>query len=103
MNEIRERAQLTPLSSVTMDDVMIEKRLELCGESVRYQDMQRWGIAADLLKDQGNRIPWCASNGTIRWEVYNDTYGYKTGKNELLPFPDVEDMLNDNIVQNPGW
>lgn len=103
VNEIRERAQLPPLASVTMDDVMIEKRLELCGESVRYQDMQRWGIAADCLKDQGNRIPWFASNGTIRWEVYNDTYGYKTGKNELLPFPDVEDMLNDNIVQNPGW
>ena len=103
VNEIRQRAQLPPLASVTMDDVMIEKRLELCGESVRYQDMQRWGIAADLLKDQGNRIPWLASNGTIRWEVYNDTYGYKTGKNELLPFPDVEDMLNDNIVQNPGW
>lgn len=104
VNEIRERAQLPDLASVTMDDVMIEKRLELWGECVRFQDMVRWGIAADLLKDQGSETPWCSSNGTVRWEVYNTSnYGFVEGKHELLPIPDVEISLNANIVQNPGW
>ena len=104
LNEVRTRAHLGELSSVTMDDVMNEKRLELCGESVRFQDMQRWGIAADKLKDQGKQIPWFAANGTVRWEVYNKTvYGYKKGKHELLPFPDTEVTLNPNVRQNPEW
>lgn len=30
INEIRTRAKLAPLSSVTLDDVKKEKRLELC-------------------------------------------------------------------------
>lgn len=104
VNLIRSRARLSELAGVTMDDVMTEKRLELCGEGVRYQDMQRWGIAADLLKDQGKEIPWFSSNGTVRWEVYNKTaYGYVEGKNELLPFPATEITLNPNIKQNPNW
>lgn len=104
LNAVRTRAHLSELGSVTMDDVMTEKRLELCGEGVRFQDMQRWGIAADRLKDQGKQIPWFASNGTTRWEVYNKSlYGYKTGKHELLPFPETEVTLNPNVKQNPNW
>lgn len=44
INEIRTRAKLAPLSSVTLDDVKKEKRLELCLESVRFQDLVRWGM-----------------------------------------------------------
>lgn len=104
INQVRTRARLPELSSVDMNAVMLEKRLELCGECVRFQDMQRWGIAADKLKDQGKQTPWFSSNGTERWEVYNKTvYGYKTGKHELLPFPDTEVTLNKNVKQNPNW
>ncbi len=104
INKVRTRARLSELSSVDMNDIMLEKRLELCGECVRFQDMQRWGIAADKLKDQGKQTPWFSSNGTVRWETYNKTvYGYKTGKHELLPFPDTEVTLNKNVKQNPNW
>jgi starch-binding outer membrane protein, SusD/RagB family len=103
VNKIRQRAHLTDKTAVTMDDIMLEKRLELCGESVRYQDMIRWKIA-DKMKDQGRKTPWFTSGGTIRWEVYNtgDNAGFKD-KHWLLPFPETETTLNDNIIQNPGW
>jgi hypothetical protein len=103
VNLIRTRAKLAPKSTVTMNDVMLEKRLELWGEDVRYQDMIRWGIA-DKMKDQGKKTPWFGSNGQVRWEVYNtgDAAGFKE-RHMLLPFPETEISLNSNVTQNPGW
>lgn len=103
VNEIRQRAQLSDKASVTMDDIMLEKRLELCGESVRYQDMIRWGIT-DKMSSQGKQTPWFGSNGAVRFEVYNtgDVAGFKE-RHKLLPFPEVEKSLNKNLIQNTGW
>ncbi len=103
INSVRSRARLGIKGSVTMDDIMLEKRLELCGESVRFQDMLRWEIA-DNMSDQGKNIPLLRSNGTIHYEQYNtgDKAGFKT-KHWLLPFPQAEIELNKNIVQNTGW
>ena len=57
-----------------------------------------------MLKDQRKLIPLLASNGTTSCEVYNKSlYGYKTGKHELLPFPETEVTLNPNVKQNPNW
>ena len=86
-----------------MEDVMLEKRLELCGEGVRFQDMIRWGIG-NKMKDQGKQIPWFTSSGTIKWMEYNGEgkAGFKE-KHLLLPFPETEITLNPNVKQNPGW
>ena len=35
--------------------------------------------------------------------VFRMEHGFKTGKHELFPFPDLETSINPNIVQNPGW
>jgi hypothetical protein len=104
VNKIRTRAQLAELPSVTMNDVMIEKRLELCAESVRLQDMLRWGIAEDKMKGQGVTQPWLQSSGTVRYEEYHipSKSGFKSQHN-LMPFPQVELTLNPNITQNEGW
>ena len=104
VNIVRKRAKINEKPTVSMDDIMLEKRLELCAESVRFQDMLRWGIAEDKLKNQGQRQPWLQSNGTVNWIEYNpgNTAGFKT-RNNLMPFPQVEITLNKNIVQNTGW
>ena len=104
VNKIRSRAQLPDRGSVNMEQIQLEKRLELCAESVRFQDMLRWGIAAEKLKDQGRSQPWLQSNGTVQWIEYNpgNTAGFKA-RNVLLPFPQVEITLNRNIVQNTDW
>ena len=53
INKVRTRAHLTPLGSVTLDDVKQEKCFELCFEGIRYMDLVRWGDAATVLKDRG--------------------------------------------------
>jgi len=106
LNAVRSRAKLSPKTNITLKDIQIEKRLELCGEGTRYQDIQRWGLAYDLMKDQGKNCPILQSNGQVEYKVYNNDsslYGFKKGKHELLPYPDTEIRLNAAIKQNPGW
>jgi hypothetical protein len=103
VNQVRTRARLNSKGSVTMEDIMLEKRLELCGESVRYQDMLRWKIA-NKMSAQGTRTPWFLANGTTDWIEYNSatTAGFKD-RHWLLPFPQTELTNNPNVKQNPGW
>jgi hypothetical protein len=103
VNQVRTRAGLSPKGSVSMDDIMLEKRLELCGESVRYQDMLRWRIA-NKMASQGTRTPTLQANGTVTWEQLNnaETAGFKD-RHWLLPFPQAELTSNPSIKQNAGW
>ncbi|MCQ2216028.1 MAG: RagB/SusD family nutrient uptake outer membrane protein [Bacteroidales bacterium] len=106
MNIIRTRAKAPTKTGYTLADIQTEKRLELCGESVRFQDMLRWGIAYDRMKDQGKNNPQLQSNGEVKYVVYNNDatkFGFKQGKHEHLPYPQTEIDLNSAINQNPGW
>ncbi len=102
VNQIRTRAQLSSLSSVTLSDIKNEKRLELCFEGVRYQDLIRWGDAASVLSNQGKEVPSYSSTG-VSYPYSNSSYGFKSGKNELLPIPLKEIELNSSMSQNTGW
>ncbi len=106
MNMIRTRAKAPTKSGYTRDEIRREKRIELCGEYTRWMDITRWGIAYDLLKNQGEKLPMLGPNGQVTYSAYNtnaNLYGFKQGKHELLPFPGTEVRLNSNIIQNPGW
>lgn len=107
INIVRQHAGEPQLSVLTMDDVKLEKQLELCVEGVRYQDLLRWGDAYEQLKDQGKEI---AYYGHISGDAIELAYlvkqpdaGFKQGRNELLPFPQKELNVNPNIKQNPGY
>ncbi|MDR1171559.1 MAG: RagB/SusD family nutrient uptake outer membrane protein [Bacteroidales bacterium] len=103
VNQVRARAGLPPKGNVSMEDVMLEKRLELCGESVRFQDMLRWRIA-DKMSAQGTQTPTLLPNGTVTYAQLNSASvaGFKE-RHWLLPFPQAELTNNPNITQNPGW
>lgn len=101
INEIRLRAKEAPLTSVTLDDIKTEKRLELCLESTRFQDLVRWGDAKNALASQGEKIPNYSSKG-VSWDFTNTTFGFQD-KHMLLPIPLKERELNPNIQQNTGW
>ena len=108
VNVIRLHAGEPAATSVTLDDVKLEKRLELCNEGVRYQDLQRWGEAATVLKDQGKQVPFYGyldNSGEMKvgYPIQQADAGYKNNKNELLPFPYSEMNVNPNIQQNPGY
>ena len=101
INQIRSRAQETPLTAVTLNDIKNEKRFELCIECVRFQDLVRWGDAETVMKEQGKEVPNFYNTGTD-FAFKNQTYGFKA-KHKLLPFPLKEMELNPNMTQNPGW
>jgi len=104
VNQIRERAKLAPLSSVTMDDVKIEKRLELCYENVRFMDLVRWGDAKTALANKGREIGVFTEDEG--WNPKGFTYtvgGFVEGKHNLLPFPETEMSVNTLLTQNPQW
>lgn len=129
VNEIRNRAKLPILTAVTMDDIKKEKRLELCLESCRYQDLVRWGDAETVLAEQGKEIPAFAWNvltdtneqsPTYGQPIYNENglttivdskqttlatnsiYGFKE-RNKYLPIPLRETEVNPAMEQNEGW
>lgn len=104
VNRVRTRAQLPALSSVSLNDIKTEKRLELCGEGVRFQDILRWGEAYDFLKDMGGVYPLMQPNGSVEYiTTGRSEYGFKKGKHEHLPYPYTETMLNKNCKQNPNY
>jgi hypothetical protein len=102
LNRVRTRAGLGN-KTATMDAIMLEKRLELCGESVRFQDMLRWRIA-DKMSEQGTKTPALQPNGTVVYTDRNnaETAGFKE-RHWLLPFPQEELTNNSNITQNTKW
>lgn len=89
INQVRARAGLDGLSTglgkqAVFEAIVHERKVELCGEQVRFDDMIRWGIVADELS---------ATN-------------FQSGKHELWPIPDGEISTNANISsedQNPGY
>ena len=111
VNMIRERAHLSPLTTVTLTDIKKEKRLELYREGSRYIDLVRWEVlndadgitASNMLGEQGHLIP-TFYDGVVTPEAFTLTvYGWKKGKHELLPIPETELNANPMIVQNPGY
>ena len=101
INQVRTRAKETPLTAVSLNDIKKEKRLELCLEGVRYQDLVRWGDAQTAMAEQGKQVP-AFTGSAVQWNWQNTIYGFKE-KHNLLPIPLKELELNPNMKQNPGW
>jgi len=101
LNRVRSRVSL-PAIDLTTDALFAaikqERRLELAFESVRYIDLLRWNDAATVLGDQGKQVP--LGNNSF---LYFPEAGFKTGKHEHLPIPEIEMFVNENMVQNPGY
>ncbi|HET9570887.1 MAG TPA: RagB/SusD family nutrient uptake outer membrane protein [Bacteroidales bacterium] len=79
LNEVRKRAGLTVLNSLTLDAVWDERRAELAMEEDRFFDLVRSGRAASVLSSQN----------------------FVEGKNNVFPIPATQMQLNHNLVQNP--
>ena len=107
LNQVRVRAGLPALASMTLQDIKDERRAELWGEQERFFDLVRWGDAATALKDKNKT--WYTffgyKEGTTEWDVRTEK-GWSEGWNpkyELMPFPYAQLAANPNLVQNPGW
>ena len=82
VNMVRNRAGLPSLTTVAINDVYKERRLELAMEQDRFFDLVRTGRAQTVLGPRG----------------------FKTGKSELFPIPQAEiDLSGGKLTQNPGY
>jgi hypothetical protein len=77
VNTIRTRAQVEPLTSVTIDDVLRERQLELAFEGFRVHDLRRRQ----------------RSTGTLDWN----------SPRLVFPIPIYDINLNSALIQNPGY
>ncbi len=84
VNEIRERAQVADLTATDQGTlrqlIRDERRKELLFEGQRFFDLQRWGIASEVL-------------GPL---------GYEVGRHEFWPVPVSELDLMPNLTQYPN-
>lgn len=85
---VRDRAGLTdPVTSVSKEELLAERRAELAFENHRFFDLVRFGVANDVLSE------FAAANG----------YSF-SGTDLLLPIPQREiGLSNGTLTQNPGY
>lgn len=103
MDEVRARAGLNPVP-YSLTALQNERRWELAFEGYRWDDIRRWGIAAEALDKQvggaihndGIATTMKAQGGTYS-SRYNATKGYYR-----IPQAQV-DLSNGAIQQNAGW
>jgi starch-binding outer membrane protein, SusD/RagB family len=101
VNTVRARVNMAPLATAHptallskdafRDRLKMERVLELCGESVRWADLKRWGdletqAKVDVVKQ---RDP--------------DFNNFIVGKHVRLPIPQTEDLNNPNLEQNDKY
>jgi len=103
INQIRTRVSLPPLTSLTLANIKLERRLELSFEGSRYQDLVRWGDAFNTLQNQGKSVTTGARIGGVLQYNTNSAAGFQAPKNNMFPIPFNEMSSNPNVNQNPGY
>ena len=91
VNQVRNRAGLDNLATVTIDDIFNERHLEFCGEGKRYFDLVRAeGIPGATQKASTVLVP--------------DSYGYRTNSwtpsKKYIPLAQSELDADPTLVQN---
>ncbi|MBB6462572.1 RagB/SusD family nutrient uptake outer membrane protein [Flammeovirga kamogawensis] len=116
VNRVRTRAGLTPVSGVSLDDIFMERRLELAMEGHRYFDVLRRGLSyakqeldvnGYILTQPTNEGDEYMKNGqNLTGDVGNPIdfeVNFDIGKRGFLPIPQRELDLNAGFKQNTGY
>ncbi len=91
VNRIRTRAKLASLTTVTADDVLNERRLELAFEGQRWFDLVRTGKVFTVMNTLNSR-----DVGRLPMNVL-------TEEKTLLPIPQPQIDKNPSMLQNTGY
>ena len=118
VNKIRVRAGVRPYTFGATDDnnihvdadqsalrniIRMERRVELCCEGLRYNDLRRWKEAETVLNGPFYGMNY---NGTNASTFYQRTvYQTRVYRKSYYWFPIHQSELdkNENLVQNPYW
>ena len=96
VNRVRRRANFADLPAGLSQaqfqaQIEHERITELTGESVRWNDLARWGYF-----DDANKLAILRS----RDPEFNN---FVLGRNKFMPIPQREIDINPNLKQNAGW
>jgi tetratricopeptide (TPR) repeat protein len=110
MNQVRARASVNmplygtsamnatyPVTNLAEFMVALEheRKVELCGEQVRFPDLVRWGRLTAFINE-------LKTNGQLPLQEKNQIQ-FDAAKNQLWPIPQGEMQANPKMVQNPGY
>ena len=107
LNQVRQRAGLPAVASGLSQEQMRgkirhERRVELCGEHLRYYDTRRW-----LIAEQTDAGPFYGMNVDADGDSFyiRTVFENRVFRKEfyLFPIPQSEINKDRNLVQNPGW
>ncbi|MCF8360612.1 MAG: RagB/SusD family nutrient uptake outer membrane protein [Prolixibacteraceae bacterium] len=104
INLIRKRARNgaasgvpADLTSVSFEDIVKERQLELALEGHRFFDLVRWNRQEILVEHPLQKY----LGGVEQTPIYSQ---FTVGKNDFFPIPEVEVInSNYNLEQYPGW
>lgn len=107
INQIRTRAGIATLTTITLDQIRHERRIELAFETQRFWDLRRWRIAQTALSGNmhgafpfyhfaTNRFEYEIVNCEPFTRVFKPAYYY-------LPISATRINNNPNLVENPGY
>lgn len=100
INQVRARAGIPALSSVTLEDVSNEMRHELAYENHRWSDLKRTGLVKEVMTAHGERIkeihPWVKATNNDGCFIIDDF-------RMIYAIPTREIDINHLLEQNPGY
>ena len=102
INKVRTRAGLSPIGSYSLKALQNERRWELACEGIRWNDIRRWHIAADVLERQTNEdVFYCGNPGKNKPQNGGYAARYKaTAGFQKMP---ESQIAIGSVVQNEGW
>ena len=119
LNMIRERAGIRPyiIGETTSEAIHVdindrdamrkiiraERRVELCCEGLRYDDLRRWKEAENKLNTQMHGMNYQSDNSEDFFKRTTFLNRIYTKANYWLPIHQTEIDKNPNLIQNPYW
>lgn len=112
VNEVRSRAKMHPLPSLTWEELVNERRVELAFEESTYWDLFRWGVAFEKCNGETNpikamKIVVNTSNNQKRFTISNmnrfpKRVRFFEEKQYYMPIP-WDEVRYHGVPQNPEW
>jgi len=110
LNQVRKRAGISQLTSLTLARIQNERRVELAFEGHRYWDLRRWRIAEDYLSRNQSGIRYILDyttrkflvekrlnlDGAVNPPIFEEQHYY-------FPITLARTANNPNLVENPGY
>lgn len=109
LNEVRDRADLTPVSGLSQDEfrsvLLHERRVELAFENHRWFDLRRTLSTSEIIELFDAHAALEKANPTTPRGIVPFSAGdYEFNAFEILfPIPDRELLVNPKLSQNEGY